>query len=275
MANLALCSLRAGLALAAAALCAPAQAIVGGTATTGFGQVSNGVQITENWVLSAHHLGFGVGSHYGNGYGVATVAAVYNASGAAFPDNDLTLLRLATPITAPGLSLLADRLPDGLLATPLDVTIATGANQVPRGYGQTQLRAVAAQIDPDDAGPLGPVTVNYLITYGAGFGGPRVQGGDSGGGLFLGAVTDSVSPLLGITSAHLTFDAAGLQQASGFVQLAAYRGWIDATLATDLADAQTAQWVSAVPEPGTAALALAGGLWLAGTARRRRCASLA
>ena len=84
-----------------------------------------------------------------------------------------------------------------------------------------------------------------------------MQGGDSGGGLFLGHVTDS-SVLLGLTSALLT-DEKNRPIGSAFVQPAAYRSWIDATLAADGADTQAVLWLAAsVPEPTTWALWLCG-----------------
>ncbi|MBC7729857.1 MAG: PEP-CTERM sorting domain-containing protein [Microbacteriaceae bacterium] len=61
---------------------------------------------------------------------------------------------------------------------------------------------------------------------------------------------------MGITSAQISFDGGGF--GSGFVQLAAYRSWITATMDDDLADAQVALWASAVPEPTTWVLWLAG-----------------
>jgi hypothetical protein len=259
--------------LGAALLAAlPAQAIVGGTPTSAFAHVSNGVQITDNWVLTARHVGkLGVGSLYHNGYGEALVASRYTLGGGAFPANDLALLRLATPISAaPTLSLLATELLPGVLATPLPVTIASGANQLPRGFAPTTLTEVVDRIDPDDAGPLGPVPVSYLLSvHGSGVR-PYVQGGDSGGGLFLGTVADSSGALLlGISSAQLQ-DATKVPIGSAFVQLASFRGWIDSTMAADLADSQLVRWVAApVPEPAGWALLLAGGVALA--ARARRC----
>ena len=87
----------ASLVLAAAAL--PAQAIDGGTATTAFGQVNGGVLIASNWVLTARHLDYTVGSTYSNGYGSSTVAAFYTAGSGDYPFADLMLLRLDKIIT--------------------------------------------------------------------------------------------------------------------------------------------------------------------------------
>ena len=109
--------------------------------------------------------------------------------------------------------------------------------------------------------------VRWLLAYNAGNTAPYVQGGDSGGGRFWGHVNDSTGSLLmGITSAQITYDGGGF--GSGFVQLAAYRSWITATMDKDLADAQGARWASAVPEPGTWALWLAS----AGLRASRRAA---
>ena len=250
----------------------PAAAIVGGTATAEFGQVGRGVQVLPNWVITAHHLGYGVGSTFSNGYGSATVAATYSFTNAAFPADDLTLLRLATPIAAPSLTLLDTVLTAGS-GYAIDATLTTGLNQVPRGYGFSQVREFLPQVDPDDDGPLGPVSANLLVTYTGNYAGPYVQGGDSGGGLFLGHVTSLAggAPLWGIASAQLSdkdADGNDINFRSGYTQLGSYRSWLDATLAADGADTQALAWVSSpVPEPAAWALMLAG---LCAIARRRR-----
>jgi hypothetical protein len=252
----------------------PAAAIVGGTDTQGFGQLSNGVQITENWVLTARHVGIKVGDTFADGYGSAMVGARYELGAGPTLVNDLALLRLTTPIAlpVPALSLLSDLLPVGPLASPLAVTIATGRNQTPRGYGQTQIAEVIDKIQLDVGGTVGTYPVNWLVTYDAQHGAPYVQGGDSGGGLFLGHVTDSAgAALMGITSAQVQFDEAGGGGfGSAFVQLAAYRSWIDDTMRLDLTDSQTVRWVSAVPEPASMSMWLAGLLVAGGMGARRR-----
>ena len=91
---LAAAALAAGLAL-------PAQAIEGGTPSTAFLAVGIGVQVTPDWVLTVQHAAPGVGQFYGNGYGLRTVAAVYQAPGSGvFPANDFAVLRLAPAATA-------------------------------------------------------------------------------------------------------------------------------------------------------------------------------
>ncbi len=258
------------------AVALPAAAIVGGTNTASFGQVSNGVQITENWVLTARHISIGVGETFANGYGSAVVGARYELGTGPILVNDLVLLRLTTPIAAPALDLLSDLLPFGPLASPLAVTITTGKNQVPRGYGQTEVAKVINEVEREVNGVLGKYPVNWLLTYDPGHGAPYVQGQDSGGGLFQGRVTDSAgAALMGISSAKVQFNKAdGGGFGSAFVQLAAYRDWIDETMRMDTTDLQTAHWVSAVPEPFTASMWLAGLLVTAGIgARRRRSAS--
>lgn len=258
--------IQATAATLALALAGPALAIEGALPTTAFSAVGIGVQVTPDWVLAVEHATLGVGSIYGNGYGGREVLAVYTAPGSGvFPANDLSLLRLApAAVSAPYLPVNGTPYANGTLG-PLDVTIASAANTPPaRGYAFTQVGEAATQYDPDDAGPLQSVTVNWLISMDSSV---FVQGGDSGGGLFLGHVTDS-SLLLGLTSAQIT-DEQDTPLGSAFVQPGAYRDWIDATLALDAADTQAVWWVSAsaVPEPAPWLLALAGGAWLA---RRRR-----
>lgn len=247
----------------------PAHAIVGGLPTTDFKATGIGLQVTDNWVLTVQHAAFNVGDIYSNGYGSRTVLARYDAPGSGtFPANDLTLLRLALGVSVPSLAVSSDLFADGSFAA-LAVTISSPLNSGPaRGVGYTTVNEFTTLVDPDDAGPLPPVVANYLVSNDSAV---HVQGGDSGGGLFLGHVVDQTSPLLGLSSALLT-DANNQPTGSAFVLLAAYRGWIDQTLAGDLSDAQAINWVSAVPEAGAGwlwALGLAG-VAVAVAARRQR-----
>ena len=260
-----------------------ALAINGGTSTTAFQNVSDGVQFAPNWVLTASHVGMAVNGIYSNGHGSALIDAVYLAPGASFPNHDLALVHLAAPISsAPVLQLsstvLAPTAMDWLNPSlNVDVTLSTDSNQSPRGYAFVQLREFAVTIlddhdnDPNTASLLR--TVNWYVMHQNNFGAPYVQSGDSGGGLFLGHVTDHTTPLLGIASA-LFSEVLGpnvTSFASGYVSVASYRSWIDNTMLADLSDTQVANWVStAVPEPSTWALWLAGAAALAGLRRRVR-----
>jgi hypothetical protein len=260
----------AGLTLAAAAAL-PAQAITNSTPTTTFQAVGYfGVQVAPDWVLTVNHVAgtfYPSGTPYNNGFGDRVVIDRFDAPGAGpFPANDLTLLRLA-PSAAPAfyLQISSDLYASGPLS-PFNVTIVSAANTASaRAYGFTAVSEFATLLDPDDAGPLTPVTVNYLISYDTSV---YVQGGDSGGGLFLGHVSDGTSPLLGLSSALLTDDNNN-PTGSAFVQLAAYRPWIDATLAAAAGNTQAIQWVSAVPEPASLLLFVAGAAAVGAMVRRR------
>ncbi len=269
--------------LAMALVSSQALAIVGGTATTDFKNVSDGVQFAPNWVLTADHVGLVVNGTYTNGHGSALIDAVYRAPGASFPEHDLRLVHLANAIAgAPVLQLSSTVLAPTALdwlnpSLNVDVTLSTDSTQAPRGYAFGQLREFAVTIlDDHDNDPNTPEvlrTVNWYITHQNNFSTPYVQGGDSGGGLFLGHVTDNTSPLLGIASGQI-FDVLGpniTSFASGYVSVASYRSWIDETMLANLSDDQMANWVStAVPEPATGALWLAGGALLAALSRRNQ-----
>jgi hypothetical protein len=245
--------------LAGAAL--SAQAITGATPTTAFEGVGRGVQVAPDWVLTAYHFAFGVGQTYSNGFGSRTVAARYDAPGSGpLAANDLTLLRLAPAATsAPFMPILDIAVPVGTFA-PWNVTMVSAANSGPaRGFAFSTVSESMLMADPDDAGPLPPVVVNWLVSWDTVV---HVQGGDSGGALFAGHVANS-GLLLGIASALFEDDLRN-PLGSAFVQPAAYRAWIDSTMAADGADNQTLLWTAAaVPEPRTWAL-LATGLVLLG-----------
>lgn len=264
-----------------AALALPALAINNGIPTTAFGSVGIfGVQVAPDWVLTAHHTGFNVGDTFTNAFGTRTVAARYDAPGASFPANDLTLLRLVSAETAaPYVSIYGLFIPDGPF-TPMNATIVSGLNSGPaRGYGFTTISESQVFVDPDDDGPELPVRANYLVSHDSQV---YVTGGDSGGGLFFGHALDT-GILMGITSAQYT-DPNNVPNGSGFVQLAAYRSWIDSTMDADTADDQTLRWVNpsrssvrspwgrdvtAVPEPATWLMFAAGAAVLAGRRRQR------
>lgn len=241
--------------LTALALPAGAQDIVGGMPTQSFKAVGIGVQVAPDWVMTARHAVIGVGGTYENGYGMRTVAAVYLPDTADFPANDFALLRLVPDGSSNFYPRVASQpsVPGGF--RPLDVTIVSTANHSPRGLGLTVATEAIPFYDDDGPGPLGPVAVNWLVTWDPNV---RVENGDSGGGLFLGHVRDS-SVLLGLTSALIT-DDSGTAIGSAFVQPGAYKAWIDGIMSADRTDDQLLNWASVgeVPEPATWMLGAAG-----------------
>ena len=258
----------AALALATGCVL-PAQAIVGGTATSNFKSVgpTMGVQVTPDWVLTANHVGIPAGQTFVNGYGTRTVAAIYRFPDAGvFPLHDFAIMRLVPATTlAPYLEVSSTLFPNSTF-TPVPATIVSGANPSgSRGYAFNYFSEFSTLIDPDDSGPLTPVVANYLLSYDSAV---HVEGGDSGGALFLGHVLDSLSPLLGITSARIE-DENLVPIGSGFVEISAYRDWIDATMASDLADNQVLNWVSVIPEPASALLWACGVMAVMTRLRRR------
>ena len=268
--------------LALLCLSTAAHAITASTSTTAFKNVDEGVQFAPSWVLSASHVGFTLGGTYSNGHGSALVDAVYTPPGAGFPNHDIKLVHLATPIVAAPVLSLSDTLFSQTalnLLNPslnIDVTLTSNSNNIPgpRSYAFGQVREFAnTLLDDHDNNVNTPAllrTVNWFIVHQNMFGAPYVQGGDSGGGLFLGHVTDHTSPLMGIASALLNNINGANSFASGYVSVASYRGWIDATMLADTRDNQFAQWVSTpVPEPATWVLWLSGAAILATTAKRK------
>ena len=247
-------------------LSSPAQAVIGGADTASYSAVgdimgASGVQIADNWVLTASHVAGGVTpnqSIFEGLTGSSIVDAVYRFSDSSAPvnGNDIALLHLRVAIQA-ALPTLNGVVISNEQASKLgELTIVSAQNNIPNGYGVTY--GHAALDTYDNAGT--PSTVNWLITEG----GASVQGGDSGGALFKGTPGDSRGALLlGIVSAaadEITYD--GNPTASTFVQVAAYKAWINATMA---GSGQQATWASrltipapqsSVPEPSTAYLFL-------------------
>lgn len=253
------CALAATLCLAA-----PAHALVNGTSTSHFSAVgelagASGVLIADSWVLTATHVAsqLTVGtSSFTSLAGSSLVDAVYSFSSAAFPNHDISLVHLSTEITSAALPVLNDQIVKSNQSSSLGtMTVVTARNQDPNGFGTVSPYAVTTTNKDSDTGVTS--TVNWIVTSGA----VLVEGGDSGGALFKGTVTDSDNALLlGITSAVLTLDTG--EALSAFVQVAYYKNWIDATMASSGEQATWLSTVSSVPEPSTLALYTLGGLAL-------------
>lgn len=237
----------------------PAHAIVNGTPTSSFTAVgelggASGVLITDNWVLTAAHvansLTVGLSSFVSLG-GSSLISAIHTFSSESFPGNDIALLQLSTSLGTAKPILNDLEITSSQVASLGTLTMATAQNQSPNGYATTTASSATTSYTSDEGTSF---TVNWLITHGS----ARVQGGDSGSALFQDAVTDSAgSLLLGIASAILTDEASGTLNGSAYVQVASYRSWIDATMASS---GQQATWVSSIPEPSSWLLLAAGGM---------------
>ncbi len=261
--------LSAATITATAALLSPltAHALVGGTDTSSYSAVgeiagATGILIADNWVLTVNHVAAGVSvgsTSFVSLTGSSVVDAVYRYTTAAFPNNDIALVHLSTALSSSGVPILNDTaVKSSTLSSLGALTAVTAANQTPNGEGSVTAQSLMATYK--DANGVS-YTTNWIVTSGSVY----VEGGDSGSALFKGAVADSAGALLlGLASASLT-DGSGNAE-SAFVQVAAYKTWIDSTMASS---GQKATWLSAVPEPSTWALSCLGLIGVAVTCRRR------
>lgn len=217
------------LGLLATAL--PAQALVNGVSTDSFAAVGNvggasGVLIASQWVLTARHVGQGLqagASNFSSLLGNSLIDGVYLFDDSPMPANDLALLHLSSAIAGPVPVLAGKAITGQQVAGYGPVTLVTGANQSPQGVGQ----ATVAAVQTNHRTAAGNLPVNWVITEGPVY----VQGGDSGSALFKGSVTDTPgSVLIGIASSSMV-DAQGVHR-SAYVQVGAYRSWIDQVMAS-------------------------------------------
>lgn len=231
-----------------------AQAIETATATSQFdavGELSgmSGVLIADHWVLTAAHVagGITVGSTAFVSDGVqAVIDQVVVNPDASFPGNDLALAHLSTSLAGVAAPTLYDTVLTNATAHGT-VTLASAQNQTPNGTATASLWNTMPVYTDTSTGVS--YQTNWVLTSGA----AAVQSGDSGGGLFLGEVADSTgATLLGIASSRLT---SGGNTYSAWVQVAAYKPWIDTVVATT---GDSVLWYSAVPEAPGLALALCG-----------------
>lgn len=244
-----------------AALCCtpPAQAIVNGTATNSFDAIgelggASGVLIANNWVLTAAHvansLTAGTSSFVSQG-GSSLVSAIYTYTSASFPNDDIALVYLSASLSIATPVLHDEVIASSQIASLGTLTMVSAQNHSPNGFAATTAYDVATTYQTE-AGVS--ASVNWLLTHGS----AQLQGGDSGGALFAGTATDSAGALLlGVASAVLQDADTGATEGSAFVQVASYRSWIDATMASS---GQQATWVSSVPEPSSLLLLAAGGM---------------
>ena len=246
------------LTAAALAVSLPAHALVNSADTTRFSAVgevggASGVQIAPNWVLTAAHVAVNVVSHvtsFQSMAGTSVIDAAITFSSEDFPSHDIALLHLSTALDNALPQLNDQVITSGQANKYGTVTLVTAQNQEPNGLGLSTLKSTMNSEYQDGARHI----VNWLITQG----GASVQGGDSGSALFKGTPADSGgSTLLGVASA--AFNASS--GSSAYTQVAAYKSWINSTMA---ASGQSALWASTptavlaatsvVPEPATGAL---------------------
>lgn len=248
---------------------AAAFASVGSLARTG-GGVFSGVLVTPDYVLTAAHVVFGSSpgsfSFNVNYTGIAAeqrqfaVDAIHVAPGfAGFLTNgeitfgDLALVHLATPVPAavPILPLADSAIPADALITLVGYG-GTGANVKRRGTNLAELL-----LAPGDGQPAAAFAYDYDTVPPKTVLEATVVGGDSGGAVFVEASGEL--RLAGISTFSWTSPSepgVGPVRGGGGMILSAYRPWIDQ--------------VTAVPEPASWGLLLAGGAVIVWSARRRR-----
>ncbi|MCW5625295.1 MAG: trypsin-like serine protease [Burkholderiales bacterium] len=215
-----------------------AHGLVDGVPTRSFGHQGvvgeryDGVLIAPNWVLTASHVArSGVVFHAG--VGEAPIDAAYLAPGAKFPDHDIALLHLASPLSAASMPRLNAKLLSGGDAAEFGTVTLVAADN---GEEKRFVRSRLARTFDTYQGPNGVLHTTWWIAVDAPGDVPLVQGGDSGSVLYAGSVDDSDGLILGIASAQCKAPYAPY---SCYVQPAAYREWIDATMA---ASGQSAVW---------------------------------
>jgi hypothetical protein len=207
------------------------QALENSTPTEGHPAVgslgeASGVQVSENWVLTAAHVAVKLVANqteFRSPSGTSVVSEIHVYTSDSFPAHDIALVRLQNAIRTDVPSITTHTFTQDTLVAE-KVTIVSGRRGQFRSGGST-LYMVRDELRLG----LTPYRVNWVFTQG----GALVTAGDSGGALFK--HTSEGAVLTGITAAHMR------NTLSAFIQVAHYRDWIDNVMRSS---DQTVKWTN-------------------------------